>query len=91
MIDKRDSLGRAVADAFVLHEDDPALAACPSEPVDIGHVLIGRNAVHLREGLQAQPLGTEKIGYLPPAEAAIKEQRGQAVWMPGRHVKPQAG
>jgi hypothetical protein len=73
-----------VANPGVLHEHDPVTAASQSEPVVIRDALVGRDAVVLCQGGEAQPGSPQQQRNLDAPQAAVEEEVRQPVGM--RHA-----
>lgn len=75
------ALGWVVSDAGVFHEHDPSLGASDFEPVFVGYGFVGRYAVVLGEGDEAESGGSEQCGDLDSAQASVEEEVRQPVGM----------
>lgn len=88
VVDECRAFGRAVADALVLHEHDPSLAASASEPVDIGDGLVSRDAYTSASVRRRNPAARRRSGTGRRPRLRSRNSFGQAVRVPDGHLRP---
>jgi hypothetical protein len=75
------ALRLVAADLLVLHQHHSSPLACLLEPGAVGDLLVGRDAVVLGEGHEAEAGGAEQGRHPDAPEAPIDEQVRQPVGM----------
>lgn len=59
-------LREVVPDASILHEDDPSVLSCQSEPFLVGDIFVFGNAVVLRQSRETESFCSQKCRGFDP-------------------------